>query len=133
MKPLSIVKFFSHKLLCEKCPYSEFFCSVFSHIRTEYGPEKLRIWTLFTQCMCGEKLSPFRNSKINFWESIFLSILIRDCVCAYAWIQVLEIRLWGTCSVHLCFWEACGCESVQEHSLVGSPAGKSSEKFCKIH
>ena len=27
--------------LREKCPYSEFFWSVFSHIRTEYG-EKLR-------------------------------------------------------------------------------------------
>ena len=23
--------------LCKKCPYSEFFWSVFSHIRTEYG------------------------------------------------------------------------------------------------
>ena len=54
--------------LCEKCPHSEFFCSVFSRIRTEYryrryrvrdtpyfsvfspneekyGPEKLRMWT----------------------------------------------------------------------------------------
>ena len=44
----------------EKCPYSEFFWSVFIHIRTDYrdvfspnagkyGPEKLRIRTLFTQ------------------------------------------------------------------------------------
>ena len=27
----------------EKRPYLEFFCSVFSRIQTEYGPEKLRI------------------------------------------------------------------------------------------
>ena len=36
----------------QKCPYSEFFRSTFSRIWTEYGglpPEKLRIWTLFTQ------------------------------------------------------------------------------------
>ena len=51
-------KVFSRKMaLPEKCPYSEFFWSVFSHIRTEfspnaekYGPEKLRIRTLFMQC-----------------------------------------------------------------------------------
>ena len=35
--------------LREKCPYLEFFWSVFSHIRTQYGPEKLRIRTPFTQ------------------------------------------------------------------------------------
>ena len=42
--------------LCEKCPYSEFFWSVFSRIRTEYegirrkyAPEKLQIRSLFTQ------------------------------------------------------------------------------------
>ena len=33
--------------LREKCPYSKFFWSVFSRIRTEYGPEKPRIRTLF--------------------------------------------------------------------------------------
>ena len=49
--------------LHEKCPYSEFFWSVFSHNRTEfeylsvlspnvekYGPEELRIRTLLTPC-----------------------------------------------------------------------------------
>ena len=52
--------------LPEKCPNTEFFWSVFSRIRTEYGEigsispysvrmwenmdqKKLRIWTLFTQ------------------------------------------------------------------------------------
>ena len=32
-----------------KVSYLEIFWSVFSRIRTEYRPEKLRIWTLFTQ------------------------------------------------------------------------------------
>ena len=36
--------------LCERCPYLEFFPSVFSRIRTEYRPEKLGIWTLFIRC-----------------------------------------------------------------------------------
>ena len=38
-----------NQLLCEKCPYSELFWSAFSFIQTEYGPEQLRIGTLFTQ------------------------------------------------------------------------------------
>ena len=37
--------------LHKKSPYSEFFWSVFSRIRTEYGSEKLRTRTLFTQCI----------------------------------------------------------------------------------
>ena len=36
--------------LRKKCPYLELLSSVFSRIWTEYGPEKLRIQTLFTQC-----------------------------------------------------------------------------------
>ena len=35
--------------LREKCPYSEFFWSVFSPNAGNKGPEKLRIQTLFTQ------------------------------------------------------------------------------------
>ena len=35
--------------LRKKCPYSEFFWSVFSRIWTECGPEKLRITRVFTQ------------------------------------------------------------------------------------
>ena len=74
MKQIKIPEKTLHKeniSLREKCPYSEFFWSVFSLIRTEYGeirstnvfefvristnagkygPEKLKIWTLFTQC-----------------------------------------------------------------------------------
>ena len=68
-------KVFSCKLtinplsLREKCPNTEFFCFIFSRIRTEYGEirsispysvrmlentdqKKLHIWTLFTQCLC---------------------------------------------------------------------------------
>ena len=37
----------------EKCPYCEFFWSMFSHIPIEYGPEKLRTRTLFTKCKTG--------------------------------------------------------------------------------
>ena len=37
-------------LLPENCSYSEFFWSVFSRIRSENRPEKLRIRTFFTQC-----------------------------------------------------------------------------------
>ena len=37
----------------EKCPYSEFFWSMFSDIPIEYGPEKLRIGTLFTKSETG--------------------------------------------------------------------------------
>ena len=36
--------------LLKKCQYSELFWSAFSRIQTEYGPEYLRIRTLFTQC-----------------------------------------------------------------------------------
>ena len=36
--------------LCKKCPYSEFFWSVFSRNAGKYGPEKLRLRTLFMQC-----------------------------------------------------------------------------------
>ena len=47
------------RALREKCPNTEFFCSVFSRIWSEYGysvrkwentdQKKLRIWTIFTQ------------------------------------------------------------------------------------
>ena len=36
-------------LLRKKCPYSKFFWSVFSPNAQKYGPENLRIWTLFAQ------------------------------------------------------------------------------------
>ena len=39
----------------DKKPYSEFFWSVFFCIGTEYGPEKISVWTLFTQCITSKK------------------------------------------------------------------------------
>ena len=43
--------------LHEKCPYSEFFWSVFNPGAGKYGLEKLQIRTLFKQC----KLNHFRG------------------------------------------------------------------------
>ena len=37
-------------ILRKKCPYSELFWSIFSPNAGKYGPGKLRIRTLFTQC-----------------------------------------------------------------------------------
>ena len=36
--------------LLEKCPNTEVFWSVFRPNEGKYGPENIRIWTLFTQC-----------------------------------------------------------------------------------
>ena len=71
----------------KKCLYSEFFWFVFSGIRTEcgdlrsksivrpnggkYAPEKLRIWTLFTQ--------------YNYWLYFFL-ILLKTCPFALKYV-----------------------------------------------
>ena len=41
----------------EKCPYSEFFWSVFSPNAEKYGPEKLRIRTLITQWETTSEIS----------------------------------------------------------------------------
>ena len=43
--------------LREKCPCSEFFWSIFSRIPTEYGPENLRIRTLFYAAFAYEKIA----------------------------------------------------------------------------
>ena len=48
-KDIFTVTFFIRLALPEKCPYLEFFWSTLSFNRTKYGPEKLRIWTLFMQ------------------------------------------------------------------------------------
>ena len=41
-----------------------FFCSVFSCIRTEYGQKQLCIWTLFTQCVGGSILTEPETMEI---------------------------------------------------------------------
>ena len=53
--------------LHKKCPYSELFWSVFSHIWTEYGPEKLQIRTLFTQ---GELITESNDKATNNTVSV---------------------------------------------------------------
>ena len=74
---------FKHSSLCKKCPYSEFFWSVFSYIRTEYGvwiiiqnagkygQEKLQILPLFTQWFLTSfiqiKLSYHLQSAMYLW------------------------------------------------------------------
>ena len=57
--------------LHEKCSYSELFWSVFSRIRAEYRPEKLRIRTLFIRSDCKqvilrEKLTPSQTIYDSF-------------------------------------------------------------------
>ena len=74
---INLNRFLSFRVaLRKKCLYSELFWSIFSRIRTRYGypqskygqeklrnygPEKLRIWTLFTQCktFAGNGLQKF--------------------------------------------------------------------------
>ena len=75
--------------LREKCPYSEFFCSVFSRIRTaygdtpyllrkdtpylfvfspnegKYGPEKLRIPALLMQCNSENRRHHYQHKQKN--------------------------------------------------------------------
>ena len=55
MKFLVTIHKYSEQALSEKCPYLKIFWSIFSRIWTEYGeiirkygPEKLKIRTLFT-------------------------------------------------------------------------------------
>ena len=49
------------------CPYLEFFWSVFSCIRTEYGPEKLQIQT-FAECVIAS-------------HPMFYLMIWRTCTC----------------------------------------------------
>ena len=55
--------------LCKKCPYLEIFWSVCFHIRTEYGPEKLQIQTLFMQCQWLRKMTLQQILVWGAWES----------------------------------------------------------------
>ena len=51
--------------LLEKCPYWELFQSLFSPIRTECGPEQLRIRTLFKQCNSFCQTFSYRRRGYN--------------------------------------------------------------------
>ena len=48
----------------KKCPYSELLWSVFYRILTEYGPEKLRTLTLFTQLELLLSFLYFRQAMV---------------------------------------------------------------------
>ena len=85
-KIILFVFFLNFKLssLCKKCPYSEFFWSVFCYIRTEYrvwiishnaekdGQEILQILSLFTQSF----LTSFIQIKLSYHlqSTLYLSI-----------------------------------------------------------
>ena len=64
--------------LREKCPYSEFFYSIFFSIWTEYGeirsikykPEKQRIRTLFMQCVRHLWWSILRLGPLTIFQKI---------------------------------------------------------------
>ena len=46
-----VLKVFKSFSLRENCSNTEFFWSILTRNRTENGPEKLRIWVIFTQCL----------------------------------------------------------------------------------
>ena len=71
----------------EKCPYSEFFWSVFSRIRSEYreilriSPYPVQIWTLFTQCRTFKSSLVYHLSKdICLFQVLSLSLLLCNLV-----------------------------------------------------
>ena len=53
--------------LRKKCPYSEFFCSVFSCIRTEYGE---------IQSECGKNTDQKNSEYGHFWRSVVSNFII---------------------------------------------------------
>ena len=66
--------------LCEKCPNSGFFRSVFSPNAAKYGPEKLRIWILFTQW----KLQKGNSDKVTLLHLIInLMIYIYNLILGW--------------------------------------------------
>ena len=58
-------------LLCEKCPYSEFFWSVFSRIRTEYG----EIQSIFPYSVRMRKNSDQKNSECGHFSRSVCCVL----------------------------------------------------------
>ena len=76
-----------YALLSQKCPYSEFFWSVFSSLL--HWPEKLRIWTLFTQCYLHSYFLIFCNFWILFkvidYEIFLLRISSKQLPCTKYW------------------------------------------------
>ena len=74
---LSQVKSWSQSMITlrEKCRYSEFFCSVFIPNAGKYGPEKLRIGTLFTQWeFSAYSVLWSRHHNWNFSKSFWVKL-----------------------------------------------------------
>ena len=68
--------------LREKCPYSEFFWFVFTPNAGKYGPEKLRIRTLFTQWTFSffkKNFSDFSTRKLPHKHPGFNSVKCFSC------------------------------------------------------
>ena len=75
-KPKHLVHILSSSILTlrGKCTYSEFFWSTFSRIRTEYGPEKLPIWRLFTRCYAKDNYGSrlWKTEEMTCWSCYFV-------------------------------------------------------------
>ena len=78
--------------LREKCPNTDIFLSIFSRIRTENGPKKIRIWTISTLCMLclsdyylGSSTRPLKLS----WGKPNLLMNLK-----FSYISVASLKLW---------------------------------------
>ena len=58
--------------LCEMCPNTEFFWSVFPRIRTEYGPEKTLYLDAFHAVITLLKFFSSFNKKLNLIVQEFI-------------------------------------------------------------
>ena len=86
--------------LREKCLYSEFFWSVFSHIRTQYGPEKLRLRTLSTQffwLIIKDTNTKGKVGKIIF-SGAFRSSSVRRCSLKKMFLKISQYSQDSTCT-----------------------------------
>ena len=79
--------------LHEKYPYSEFFWSVFSLNAVKYGPEKLPIRTLFSQCLwlisCHWSLSILRICRWSYNSDV--SRGYRKSPVAWYGLKILQV------------------------------------------
>ena len=156
----SIIFCLGYISLRENCPNKEFFLvqiSVFSPYAGKYGPEKLRIWTLFTQsirhcllfsCLLGSLTLPCCSllvdiqSSLNhcsFFENFFmdLSSLIWHCLvhCSCSIIAIFSLKLLFirfVISLPICFTDS-NCLSYLDFCNCNSACTFSFIKFCNIY
>ena len=93
----SICSMLASSTQCEKCPYSEFFCSLFSPILTEYGeiihisPYSVQIWQNTEQ-----KTSDYGHFSRSATNEVFIFvtiIVIENFVSRYISCIVADIFL----------------------------------------